>query len=201
MENTYFYDVFSRLCREKGEKPSNVVTKIGLSTPNATYWKRGSIPKYETMKKLAEYFSVPVETFLDLSNDERIKIEMSSMLIQEMIGEYGGDPNSIDMDAIRSHLVDVALNERTATREIGPYEKADKILLDAYSESSDEEIEEELLKLYHSLNRRGRIESLERLAELSSNMRYSLKSYVNAFYSDFLNEKIKPQDQEDPEAE
>lgn len=64
METTFFYDTFSRLCRERGEKPSTVVTKIGLSTPNATYWKQGSIPKFETVKKLSEYFGVKPTVFL-----------------------------------------------------------------------------------------------------------------------------------------
>ena len=64
METTYFYDTFLRLCKEKGEKPSAVVSKIGLSTPNATYWKRGSIPKYETIKKIADYFHVSLDFLL-----------------------------------------------------------------------------------------------------------------------------------------
>lgn len=198
METTYFYDTFLRLCKEKGEKPSAVVTKIGLSTPNATYWKRGSIPKYETIKKIAEYFSVPVETFLDLSPDEKAKIEMSSLLVKQLIAEVG-DSNAVNMDEVRSRMVDIALSDRSTTREIGPYEQADKIILDAYANTTNEELDEKLLELYHRLNRRGRIEALDRLLELSSSIRYSLQSYIDAFYADFERRKWPPQDPDDPE--
>lgn len=59
-----FYEIFAELCRRKGVSPSFVVQEIGLSKPNAVYWKRGSIPKGDTLQKLADYFGVSVDYLL-----------------------------------------------------------------------------------------------------------------------------------------
>jgi len=37
---------------------------IGLNKSNATFWKRGSIPKGDTLQKLADYFGVSVDYLL-----------------------------------------------------------------------------------------------------------------------------------------
>ena len=56
-----FYDRFIELCSKKGVSPSFVMQKIGLNKSSATYWKRGSTPKGDTLQKLAEYFGVTVD--------------------------------------------------------------------------------------------------------------------------------------------
>ena len=37
-----------------------MATEIGLNNSSTSYWKKGSIPKGETLSKLAAYFGVPV---------------------------------------------------------------------------------------------------------------------------------------------
>lgn len=59
-----FYDIFSELCKNRGVSPSAVTKAIGLTTANATYWKQGSVPKSETLWKLANYFGVSVDYLL-----------------------------------------------------------------------------------------------------------------------------------------
>lgn len=59
-----FYDKFSELCAQRGVSPSSVAKAIGLTTANPTYWKRGSIPKGDTLQKLADYFGVSVDYLL-----------------------------------------------------------------------------------------------------------------------------------------
>ena len=68
-----FYSKFIELCKQKGVSPTTAVEAIGLNRSNATYWKRGSVPRMETIHKLANYFSVPVFYFfggLDPSNPD-----------------------------------------------------------------------------------------------------------------------------------
>ena len=72
-----FYENFIRLCKQKGVSPSVAVKSIGLGTPNATYWKKGSTPKMETVKKLAEYFEVTID---DLMSEE----EQSAVIIKSI---------------------------------------------------------------------------------------------------------------------
>ena len=59
-----FYDRFVGLCKERGVSPSAVMVSIGLNKSNATFWKKGSIPKGSTLQKLADYFGVSVDYLL-----------------------------------------------------------------------------------------------------------------------------------------
>ena len=56
-----FWDRFIKLCSERNVKPNQVTKEIGLSTATATDWKKGSVPRDVTMRKLADYFGVSVE--------------------------------------------------------------------------------------------------------------------------------------------
>lgn len=59
-----FYDRFVGLCKERGVSPSAVMVSIGLNKSNATFWKKGSIPKGDTLQKLADYFDVSTDYLL-----------------------------------------------------------------------------------------------------------------------------------------
>lgn len=56
-----FYNRFIHLCKSKGVTPTGVAKAIGISTPNVTYWKNGSIPKTTTMASLSEYFGCTLD--------------------------------------------------------------------------------------------------------------------------------------------
>lgn len=58
-----FYQKFIALCNERGESPSSVATKIGLSKAANTGWSSGKVPRAATLAKIANYFGVPVEYF------------------------------------------------------------------------------------------------------------------------------------------
>ena len=58
-----FYAHLKAICTKQNTTPTAVVKKLGLSTGKVTAWKNGSIPKIETLKKLAETLSVPVCAF------------------------------------------------------------------------------------------------------------------------------------------
>lgn len=59
-----FYDRFIELCRERGKSAAAVVREIGLNNSAPTTWKRGAIPKGETLQKLADYFDVSTDYLL-----------------------------------------------------------------------------------------------------------------------------------------
>ncbi len=47
------------------------MVSIGLNKSNATFWKKGSIPKGETLQKLADYFGVSVDYLLEKTDFPR----------------------------------------------------------------------------------------------------------------------------------
>lgn len=65
------YSDFERLLHERGLRASDVSKATGVSYSTFTDWKAGRYtPKYEKMKKIADFFGVPVEI---LSGDESQK--------------------------------------------------------------------------------------------------------------------------------
>ena len=93
-EILYFFDRISALCKERGTSPSAVAREIGLNNSSATYWKRGSIPKGDTLQKLAIYFGVTTDYLLGNVSDpffyldnERIIREINSYSDDDLIPE------------------------------------------------------------------------------------------------------------------
>lgn len=74
-----FYDRFKRLCFEKGVSEMKAATDIGLSTSTTWKWRTGATPRFETLKKLAAYFDVSPEYFLENGNDKGNQITDSQI--------------------------------------------------------------------------------------------------------------------------
>jgi transcriptional regulator with XRE-family HTH domain len=59
-----FFKQVEKLCQNKGISITKLISDIGLSCSNATYWKNGSIPRANTLKKISDYFNVTTESLL-----------------------------------------------------------------------------------------------------------------------------------------
>lgn len=56
------YDIFEKLCEEKGVTPYRVCKETGITTATISNWKAGRyIPKQDKMKKIADFFGVTVD--------------------------------------------------------------------------------------------------------------------------------------------
>lgn len=59
------YEIFDELMKEKGLKFSQIARDTGISYSTFTDWKAGRCsPKYEKLKKIADYFGVSVDYLL-----------------------------------------------------------------------------------------------------------------------------------------
>ena len=87
-----FYDRFIYLCKKRGVSPSAVMVAIGLNKSNATFWKKGSMPKAETVQKLADYFGVSVDYLLgNTDNTERAEKKPPAPAIDDInFALFGG---------------------------------------------------------------------------------------------------------------
>lgn len=66
-----FYDVFEKLCTEKGVKPGRAADEMGISRATVTNWKKnGYSPRRDILKKIAQYFGVSVDLLLDQSEQK-----------------------------------------------------------------------------------------------------------------------------------
>lgn len=60
-----FYDLFCKLCTEKGVAPTRAALDIGLSKSTPTAWKKRQLtPQGDTLNKIADYFGVSVSYLL-----------------------------------------------------------------------------------------------------------------------------------------
>lgn len=59
-----FKTVFTKLCNERGESPTAVCLKVGLSNSAYTAWNENSVPRLSTLMKIADYFGVSTDYLL-----------------------------------------------------------------------------------------------------------------------------------------
>lgn len=69
-----FYDVYERLCRKKGKSVTTACREIGISANAPRAWKEGSVPRIDSLIKIAEYFGVTVEELQDEPPKEPIML-------------------------------------------------------------------------------------------------------------------------------
>lgn len=66
-----FFDTFERLCEAAGKSKNRVATELGFSNATVTKWKKGAVPKGDTLQKIAEYFGVTADFLLTGEEKEK----------------------------------------------------------------------------------------------------------------------------------
>ncbi len=95
-----FYNTFLELCAAKGESPSRVAKKIGLSNAAASGWKNGKTPSQITLVKLANYFDVTPDYLLGI-----VDFDTASELLEKDLNATLLNPNisSAEFSHIRKY--------------------------------------------------------------------------------------------------
>ena len=120
-----FYDVFKRLCDEKGVSCNRAATEMGLSNATATKWKKtGATPSGDTLSKIAVYFDVSIDDLL--GNEEKSAApkdgepdvkealtDMAKRAAQGALLMYDGEP----LDAETQRAFEASLRVVIATLE------------------------------------------------------------------------------------
>lgn len=64
-----FYENFKRLCSERGTTPTAVAKAMDISTSMTANWKKGGMPRADTLQKVADHFGVSVSYLLGAVDD------------------------------------------------------------------------------------------------------------------------------------
>lgn len=64
-----FYDHFLTLCKQKGEKPTPLLKKLGLSPGNLSKWQNGASVNSDILQKLSVYFGVSIDRLVNGTDD------------------------------------------------------------------------------------------------------------------------------------
>lgn len=60
-----FWEKFLSLCAQKKIKPNQVAQQLSIASGTVTKWKQGSHPRDLQLKKIADYFGVPMSYFTE----------------------------------------------------------------------------------------------------------------------------------------
>lgn len=76
-----FFDIYKKLCEENGESPYNLPVNLGIMKKNSgvAQWKKGSVPRNDTLQILADHFSVSVAYLMGLENKETPRPETEAI--------------------------------------------------------------------------------------------------------------------------
>lgn len=86
------------LCAERNVKPSHILKELGLSSGNLKRWEAGANVNSDTLKKLSEYFQVPVDYFLDErpgSADIKAEIPDDANVFRKIYWIFKSHPDNI----------------------------------------------------------------------------------------------------------
>ncbi len=109
-----FYEQIRKLCAENDIAITTLARKLHLSPNAPNNWKNGSLPKAETIIKLADYFDVSTDFLLCGSEKQTAKTAYasngasivnenanSSISVSTNSGESSGDVQGFEIELIR----------------------------------------------------------------------------------------------------
>lgn len=103
-----FYENFKRLCSERGTTPTAVAKAMGISTSMTANWKKGGVPRADTLQKVADHFGVSVSYLLGVVDDPDpialIDPSKKSPPIIEMIDEAMKDLSEEDLKDLEKYI-------------------------------------------------------------------------------------------------
>lgn len=167
-----FYNNLEVLCKRKKITMAALARELGLSNSATTYWKRGSIPKYETLKRIADYFGVEVEDFLNYP-EEKTKA-LSNIL--DNLGK-----TEIEREKQKEKMINRDIDKEMQLNDIM------FVFMECYDRNVIEKIPdlhptlliEGIKRSFYSLNSLGQKEAARRVEELTEIPRYKKHNKKN----------------------
>lgn len=97
-----FYDVFSMLCKKKGESESKAVegNDVQLNRSAVVKWKKGSTPEMATIQKLAAHFSVSTDYLI--GTDLAAQLDVALFKVQDNLRLWSAKLDFADNDEQRA---------------------------------------------------------------------------------------------------
>lgn len=70
-----FFERYSELCKEANSSPNAVAKRLSISSGSVTAWKNGTLPRIETVRRIADYFHVSADYLLGNVNDPFMHVD------------------------------------------------------------------------------------------------------------------------------
>ena len=72
-----FWNSFIAICNDNNTTPTATVKALGISLGSVTKWKNGAQPNSTTLKKIADFFNVSIETLSGKKEKQPTPSELS----------------------------------------------------------------------------------------------------------------------------
>ena len=82
-----FYSILQGLCRDRGLTVSAALKIMGMSCGNMTRWREGSMPNGKTLRRMAQFFSVPVDYLVGKKQDVYALQQKKLLALFDALGE------------------------------------------------------------------------------------------------------------------
>lgn len=103
-----FFERYCGLCKDQGSTPNGVAKKLGVASASVTQWKQGSVPRVETLAKIADYFGVTVDYLTGKSDERKMSVlPEKNGLNEEFIRSYSrlNETNRAQIDSLIQFLL------------------------------------------------------------------------------------------------
>lgn len=103
-----FYDIYSKLCKNKGLSPSKVALEMGINKGTVSVWKnKGTTPQRDILQKIADYFNISIDELLGNEKKPILKDEDGltkkdkkdiAKRLEQMLGEMSDGNDALMFD-------------------------------------------------------------------------------------------------------
>lgn len=109
-----FFTRFAELCRENNLSPNAVAKKLRISSGSITAWKKGTVPRFETIQKLADYFHVSTDYLMGNVNEPFFYLDNERILrdINSYVGETEKPAQEGELEPLDDDIVIIQRERR-----------------------------------------------------------------------------------------
>lgn len=116
-----FYDTLNELCKKNGISITSLMQVLNMSSGNLSKWKKGGMPKYDTLKRISEYFNVSTDYLLGKTDQKTPSSSKREGALEEVYRIFSSlDPENQAKLLELSRLYLEHQEQRQSKKEKGP---------------------------------------------------------------------------------
>lgn len=102
-----FYENYVRLCTNKGITPSYAASKVGVDKSAAARWAKGSVPRYQTLCRIADYFGVTVGELVGATPENAEQLAAAYNVSAKLLMDKKQSETKSDNGELAEYLEDI----------------------------------------------------------------------------------------------
>lgn len=165
-----------RTARKKaGMTQAELAARLNVPFQSVSQWERDiRNPKKETLDRIAKALDISADILYEITDEKKVEIEKSVDYIFSNLNPE----KEHTKDEIRDWLISDEIDGQMHNAFLDAMESGDEEFTNRFKDIPDIYLERQLIEYYRTLNRRGRIEAVIRLMELSDYFTYRFRNRI-----------------------